>query len=37
MGKIKKQEPNAQVALDLDVKAFNEIFYDRVISFLKNL
>ncbi|MEC7910136.1 MAG: nucleoside hydrolase [Pseudomonadota bacterium] len=37
MGKLKKQEPNAQVALNLDVKVFNKIFYERVISFLKTL
>ena len=37
MGKIIKPEPNARVALKLDVKAFNKIFNKRVINFLKSL
>ena len=37
MGRITKPKPNADVALKLDVQAFNKIFYERVINFLKSL
>ena len=37
MGRITKPKPNAEVALKLDVQAFNKIFYERVINFLKSL
>ena len=37
MGQILKSEPNASVALDINTEGFNELFYERVIKFLKRL
>ena len=37
MGQIFKPKPNSEVALDIDVEAFNKIFKERVIDFLVNL
>ena len=37
MGQIFKPEPNAEVALEIDVEGFNKIFEERVTGFLSNL
>ena len=37
MGQIFKPKPNSEVALDIDVDAFNAIFQERVLDFLVNL
>ena len=37
MGQIFKPKPNSEVALDLDVEAFNSLFKERVIDFLVEL
>ena len=37
MGQIFKPKPNSEVALDIDVDAFNAIFQERVLDFLINL
>ena len=37
MGQIFKPKPNSEVALDLDVEAFNSLFRERVIDFLVEL
>ena len=37
MGQIFKPKPNSEVALDLDVEAFNSLFKERVIGFLVEL
>lgn len=37
MGQIFKPKPNSEVALDIDVEAFNAIFKERVLDFLVNL
>ena len=37
MGQIFKPKPNSEVALDIDVDAFNTIFQERVLDFLINL
>ena len=36
-GKILNLKPNTKVALELDVKKFNNLFKERVIDYLKNL
>jgi inosine-uridine nucleoside N-ribohydrolase len=37
MGKILKQKFNAEVALELDVMKFNQLFKERVTGYLKSL
>jgi inosine-uridine nucleoside N-ribohydrolase len=37
MGQIFKPQPNAEIALDIDVNGFNKIFEERVLNFLLNL
>ena len=37
MGQIFKPQPNAEVALEIDVDGFNRIFEERVTDFLSNL
>ena len=37
MGQIFKPKPNSEVALDINVEGFNEIFKERVIDFLVDL
>ena len=37
MGQIFKPQPNAEVALEVDVDGFNRIFEERVTDFLSNL
>ena len=37
MGQVFKPEPNARVAMDIDVEGFNKIFKERVIDFLLEL
>ena len=37
MGQIFKPKPNSEIALDLDVEAFNSLFRERVIDFLVEL
>ena len=37
MGQIFKPEPNAEIALEIDVEGFNRIFEERVTGFLSNL
>jgi inosine-uridine nucleoside N-ribohydrolase len=37
MGKILKLKFNAEVALELDVNKFNQLFQERVTGYLKSL
>ena len=37
MGKILKHKFNAEVALELDVMKFNQLFQERVTGYLKSL
>ena len=37
MGQIFKPKPNSEVALDINVEGFNELFKERVIDFLVDL
>ena len=37
MGQIFKPQPNAEIALDIDVDGFNKLFEERVLNFLLNL
>jgi len=37
MGQIFKPKPNSEVALDIDVEAFNSVFKERVLDFLTSL
>ena len=37
MGQIFKPKPNSEIALDIDVEAFNSVFQERVLDFLIKL
>lgn len=37
VGRMRPREPNAEIALEVDVEAFNALFNDRVIEFLRRL